>query len=93
VEALSKERGPETRSAFVADKELLSRFSASTVVNLPAPNVPDPAQQVEAALKAFREARDPEAKRRAADALEQAAKKLREQPRQPEQPSNVERPW
>ncbi len=40
---------------------------------------PDPAQEVEAALKAFREARDKEAKRRAADALEKALKKLREQ--------------
>jgi hypothetical protein len=39
----------------------------------------DPVQEVEAALKAFREARDKEAKRRAADALEKALKKLREQ--------------
>jgi RNA polymerase sigma factor (sigma-70 family) len=39
----------------------------------------DPAQEVEAALKAFREARDKEAKRRATDALEKALKKLREQ--------------
>jgi hypothetical protein len=39
----------------------------------------DPAQEAEAALKAFREARDKEAKRRAADALEKALKKLREQ--------------
>jgi RNA polymerase sigma factor (sigma-70 family) len=44
---------------------------------------PDPAQQVEAALKAFREAKDPEAKRKAAEALEQAVKKLREQPKKP----------
>jgi hypothetical protein len=39
----------------------------------------DPAQEVEAALKAFREAKDKEAKKRAADALEKALKKLREQ--------------
>jgi seryl-tRNA(Sec) selenium transferase len=48
-----------------------------------------PVQQVEAALKAFREAKDPEARRRAAEALEAAAKKLREQPqKKPEKPGN-----
>jgi RNA polymerase sigma factor (sigma-70 family) len=86
VEAPSKERGVEIRTAFPADKESLSRLSVRTVVNLP---VPDPAQQVEAALKAFREAKDPEAKRRSAEALEQAAKKLKEQPqKKPEKPGN-----
>jgi hypothetical protein len=40
---------------------------------------PDPAQDAEAAIKALREARDPEAKRRAADALQKALDKLREQ--------------
>jgi hypothetical protein len=40
---------------------------------------PDPAQEVEAAVKALREAKDQGAKRRAADALQKAAKKLREQ--------------
>jgi hypothetical protein len=51
--------------------------------------LPDPAQQVEATLKAYREAKDPEAKRKAAEALEQAAKKLREQPqKKPAKPSN-----
>jgi hypothetical protein len=48
----------------------------------------DPAQQVEAALKAYREAPDAKARQRAADALEQAVKKLREQPKKPEKPSN-----
>jgi RNA polymerase sigma factor (sigma-70 family) len=43
----------------------------------------DPVQQAEAALKALRDAKDPEAKRRAADALEAAAKRLREQPQKP----------
>jgi RNA polymerase sigma factor (sigma-70 family) len=43
----------------------------------------DPVQEAEAALKALREAKDPEARRRAADALEQAVKKLREQPKKP----------
>jgi hypothetical protein len=37
----------------------------------------------EAALKALREARDPEAKRRAAEALEKAARQLRGQPPKP----------
>jgi hypothetical protein len=40
---------------------------------------PDPAHDAEAAVKALREARDPEAKRRAADALEKAVKQLKEQ--------------
>jgi RNA polymerase sigma factor (sigma-70 family) len=41
-------------------------------------SVVDPMKQVEDALKALREAKDPAAKRRAIEALEQAAKKLRE---------------
>jgi hypothetical protein len=43
-------------------------------VKLPAP---DAVKQAEAALKALREARDPEARRRAAEALERAARQLR----------------
>jgi RNA polymerase sigma factor (sigma-70 family) len=54
---------------------------------------PDPTKQVEAALKAFREAKDPDARRHAAEALEQAVKKLKEQPqKKPEKPGNVVRP-
>jgi RNA polymerase sigma factor (sigma-70 family) len=45
---------------------------------------PNPLQQVEAALKAFREAKDAELRRKAADALEQAAKKLKEHSRKPQ---------
>jgi RNA polymerase sigma factor (sigma-70 family) len=52
----------------------------------------DPAQQVETALKAFREAKGPEARRRAADALEQAVKKLKEQPKEPRKPNDPNRP-
>jgi RNA polymerase sigma factor (sigma-70 family) len=52
---------------------------------------PNPLQQVEAALKAFREARDPETKRRAGEALEQAVKKLREQPKKPGRPGDPNR--
>ncbi len=40
---------------------------------------PDPVKEAEAAVKALREAKDPEGKRRAADSLEKAMKKLREQ--------------
>jgi hypothetical protein len=40
----------------------------------------DLVRQAEAALKALRQARDPEAKRRAAEALEKAARQLRGQP-------------
>jgi RNA polymerase sigma factor (sigma-70 family) len=40
---------------------------------------PDPAKEVEAALKAWREARDKGAKKKAADALDKALKQLREQ--------------
>jgi RNA polymerase sigma factor (sigma-70 family) len=46
----------------------------------------DPLQEAESALKALREARDAEAQRKAADALEQALKKLREQQKKPEAP-------
>jgi RNA polymerase sigma factor (sigma-70 family) len=49
---------------------------------------PDAVQQAEAALKALREARDPAARRRAAEALEQAAKKLRGQPAKPAPANN-----
>jgi RNA polymerase sigma factor (sigma-70 family) len=41
--------------------------------------VADPTQEAENALKALREARGPQAKRRAAEALERATKRLREQ--------------
>jgi hypothetical protein len=44
---------------------------------------PDSVKEAEAAVKALRDAKDPEARRRAADALEQAVKKLREQPKKP----------
>jgi RNA polymerase sigma factor (sigma-70 family) len=40
---------------------------------------PDPVKEVEAALKALRAARDPEAKRRAADALQKATRRVQEQ--------------
>jgi hypothetical protein len=50
---------------------------------------PDAIRQAEAALKALREARDPEARRRAAEALERADRKLRGQPGGPEQPSST----
>ncbi len=50
------------------------------------PKDADPVQQAEAALKALREARDPEAKRLAAEALEKAARHLRGQSAKPKTP-------
>jgi RNA polymerase sigma factor (sigma-70 family) len=44
-----------------------------------APQRPDPVKEVEAALKQLREARDKDGQRRAAEALEQATARLREQ--------------
>jgi hypothetical protein len=44
---------------------------------------PDAVSQVEAALKALRQARDPEERRRATDALERAVKQLRGRPAKP----------
>jgi RNA polymerase sigma factor (sigma-70 family) len=46
----------------------------------------DAVRQAEAALKAVREARDPEARKRAAEALEKAAQQLRGQPPRPKAP-------
>jgi hypothetical protein len=40
---------------------------------------PGAAQAVEAALNAFRQARDPESRRRAAEALDRATRRIREQ--------------
>jgi hypothetical protein len=48
------------------------------------PEKSDPLQQAEAALKALRESRDTEAQRKAADALEKALQKLREQQKKQE---------
>jgi RNA polymerase sigma factor (sigma-70 family) len=48
------------------------------------PEKPDPLHEAEAALKALREARDTEAQRKAADALEKALQKLREQQKKQE---------
>jgi hypothetical protein len=54
----------------------------------------DPTREAEAALKALRDARDEQAKRRAADDLEKAVRKLREplKPADPTAPQNKERP-
>jgi RNA polymerase sigma factor (sigma-70 family) len=46
----------------------------------------DPLQEAETAMKALREARDTEAQRKAADSLEKALKKLREQQKKPDAP-------
>jgi hypothetical protein len=54
-------------------------------VTLPATR-PDPMHEAEAALKALREAPDQESRRRAADQLEKALKKVREQMKKQEAP-------
>jgi hypothetical protein len=56
-----------------------------------AAGAPDAVSQVEAAVKALREARDPEARRRATDALEQAVKRLRGQPAKTADPNQPAR--
>ncbi len=70
-----------TTGAFVPLTTQVSNLSVTFDTFSPA--VQDPVQQAEAALKALREAKDPDAKRRAADALEAAAKRLCEQPQKP----------
>jgi RNA polymerase sigma factor (sigma-70 family) len=58
----------------------LSTVDVSRYILVQPQNVPsDPVKDAEAALKALREAKDKEAKRQAADALDKAMKKLREQ--------------
>jgi hypothetical protein len=68
----------------LAQVELAKRVKAAELMRLEADDAAravaaDPAKEIEAALKAFREASDNEAKRRAAEKLEDALKKLRQQ--------------
>jgi RNA polymerase sigma factor (sigma-70 family) len=84
-EVLGKRRAADAQRTY---GEAVALYESVLAAKLDTAKSSDPAQQVEAALKAFREAKDPEARRRAADALEQAVKKLREQPQKPEKPSN-----
>jgi RNA polymerase sigma factor (sigma-70 family) len=85
-EGLGKQRTAEAQKKY---REAVTIFETVLEANMDSVKSSDPAQQVEAALKAFREAKDPEAKRRAADSLGQAVKKLKEQPqKKPEKPSN-----
>jgi RNA polymerase sigma factor (sigma-70 family) len=88
-EVLGKQRAADAQRTY---GEAVALYESVLAARLDTVKSSDPAQQVETALKAFREAKDPEARRRAADALEAAVKKLREQPKKPEKPSNVERP-
>jgi RNA polymerase sigma factor (sigma-70 family) len=72
-----------TRSAKMARLDV-ENVKVRTILNLPedvtlANEAADPVQAAEAALKALREARDPAAKKRAAEALENATRRLREQ--------------
>jgi hypothetical protein len=85
VQAFTKERRLGVRTA--TEQHLITLRLPEVISKTSPADVPDPDQQVEAALKAFREAKDPEAKRRAAEALEAAARMLKEQPqKKPEKP-------
>jgi RNA polymerase sigma factor (sigma-70 family) len=63
------------------DKQLMFNNNVYSAVScLPQANVtPDPVKDAEAAVKALREAKDPEGKRRATEALEKAVEKLKGQ--------------
>jgi RNA polymerase sigma factor (sigma-70 family) len=52
---------------------------AEVPIKVQLPTSDDPTREVESALKALREARDPEARRRAAQALERATQRIRQQ--------------
>ncbi len=70
-------------SVFQTNSHLLNTNLAAYMWQLQAAGmgnvVSDPVKDAEAAVKALREAKDKDAKRKAADALEKAMKKLREQ--------------
>jgi hypothetical protein len=53
--------------------------TSSALGSPPTAGTSDPVKEAEAAVKALREAKDKEGQRRAAEALEKAMKKLREQ--------------
>jgi RNA polymerase sigma factor (sigma-70 family) len=73
LEAQYKERLEKQRSA--AEKALAEVFAKKASKDA----VPDPVQEIEAALKALRAARDNGARERAEEALEKAVKRLRQQ--------------
>ena len=56
----------------------------TTDLRLEVRSKPDPLHEAESALKTLREARDAEAQRKAADALDKALQKLREQQKKQE---------
>jgi RNA polymerase sigma factor (sigma-70 family) len=63
---------------FVANSRLYLSKSDGTILDITRADTADPVKEAESALKALREAKDKNGKRRAADALEKATKKLRE---------------
>jgi hypothetical protein len=65
------------------DIELGTRFRVEALRYVEA----DPAREVEAALKAFREARDPKARRCALEALDKAMKKVKDKSKAAEHPT------
>jgi RNA polymerase sigma factor (sigma-70 family) len=81
------------RRAAVAQTyyQALARYQAAANIIVDKSESSDPVRQVEAALKAYREAPDAKARQRAAAALDEAVKKLREQPKGPGKPSDPNR--
>src|SRR5262249_30209292 len=81
LQALSGSRGRDAATLLqLLNKQVGAAYDLQEIQGLiTSRTAPDPMQEVEAALKALREARDKDAKQRAADALERALKKLRQQ--------------
>jgi RNA polymerase sigma factor (sigma-70 family) len=77
---------PPTPAALPADPAVIRGLAPA------AKTQPDAVSQVETAVKALREARDPEARRRATEALEKAVKKLRSQPARTGDPAQPSQP-
>jgi RNA polymerase sigma factor (sigma-70 family) len=73
------ETGEKVKLAAEVDMKIAEELLALTLAKAKVV-APDALKQAEAALKALREARDPAARRRAAETLEKAAKQLRDQP-------------
>jgi RNA polymerase sigma factor (sigma-70 family) len=86
-EVLGKRRAADAQRAYydavTAYQTQRGLAAIALAAQLDRAKSPDPAQRVEAALKAFREAPDAKARQRAAAALDEAVKKLMEQPQKP----------
>jgi RNA polymerase sigma factor (sigma-70 family) len=81
LEARSKDEKKlaEARKLYDRARQAADAATSSGALFWSGPFPTDPVKEIEAALQALRAARDAEAKRRAADALEAATRRLREQ--------------